>query len=127
MAEGVKATFAATFLFFVEWVAGLQRTFLVARFNAASRFWVRFFAAASEAFFARAERSSAVMVSRLRLPPILPPLRADLAHDLREQSLRFLVHTVILRRFRKKHNPSKIVLVSKASLDYSECGSDVRL
>lgn len=74
MAEGVKATFAATFLFFVEWVAGLQRTFLVARFNAASRFWVRFFAAASEAFFARAERSSAVMVSRLRLPPILPPL-----------------------------------------------------
>ena len=36
---------------------------------------VRFFAAASDAFFARAERSSAVMVSRLRLPPILPPFR----------------------------------------------------
>jgi hypothetical protein len=42
--------------------------------SAASRFSVRFFAAASEAFFALAERSSGVIVSRLRLPPILPPL-----------------------------------------------------
>jgi len=33
---------------------------------------VRFFAAARDAFFARAERSSAVIVSRLFLPPILP-------------------------------------------------------
>ena len=35
----------------------------------------RFFAAASDAFLARAERSSGVMVSRLHLPLILPPLR----------------------------------------------------
>ena len=48
----------------------------VARFlSAANRFSVRFFAAASDAIFARAERSSDVIVSRLRLPPILPPLR----------------------------------------------------
>jgi hypothetical protein len=37
-----------------------------------SRASVRFFAAASDAFFARAERSSGVMVSRLRLPPREP-------------------------------------------------------
>jgi hypothetical protein len=43
--------------------------------SAASRFAVRFFAAARDAFFARAVRSSEVMVSRLRFPPILPPLR----------------------------------------------------
>jgi hypothetical protein len=36
---------------------------------------VRFLAAAIAAFFARADRSSGVMVSRLRLPPILPPFR----------------------------------------------------
>ena len=35
----------------------------------------RFLAAARDAFLARAERSFGVMVSRLRLPPILPPLR----------------------------------------------------
>jgi hypothetical protein len=67
--KGANATFAGTFLFFVEWVVLSQPTFLGARFDAASRFWVRFFAAASEAFLARAERSSGVMVSRLRLPP----------------------------------------------------------
>jgi hypothetical protein len=39
----------------------------------ANRAAVRFFAAAMAAFFARADRSSGVMVSRLRLPPILPP------------------------------------------------------
>ena len=33
---------------------------------------VRFFAAAVAAIFARAERSSGVMVSRLRLPPLEP-------------------------------------------------------
>jgi hypothetical protein len=42
--------------------------------SAAKRCSVRFFAAASDAFLALADRSSAVMVSRLRLPPILPPL-----------------------------------------------------
>jgi hypothetical protein len=36
---------------------------------------VRFLAAAADAFFARATRSARVMVSRLRLPPIFPPLR----------------------------------------------------
>ncbi len=41
----------------------------------AGRAAVRFRAAASDAFFARAERSSGVMVSRLRLPPIFPPFR----------------------------------------------------
>jgi hypothetical protein len=41
----------------------------------ARRAAVRLRAAASDAFLARAERSSGVIVSRLRLPPILPPLR----------------------------------------------------
>jgi hypothetical protein len=36
---------------------------------------VRFFGAAMAAFLARADRCSGVMVSRLRLPPILPPFR----------------------------------------------------
>jgi len=40
--------------------------------SAARRFAVRFFAAASDAFFARADRSSAVIVERLRLPPFDP-------------------------------------------------------
>jgi hypothetical protein len=44
-------------------------------FSRANRSAVRFFAAAVAAFFALADRSSGVMVSRLRLPPILPPLR----------------------------------------------------
>jgi hypothetical protein len=52
--------------FFVIFFAGL--VFAVD----ARRFSVRFFAAASDAFFARAERSSGVMVSRLRLPPREP-------------------------------------------------------
>src|SRR4029077_11814938 len=38
----------------------------------ARRWAVRFRAAARDAFFARAERSWAVIVSRLRLPPIEP-------------------------------------------------------
>lgn len=37
------------------------------------RFALRAATAAAEAFFARAVRSSGVMVSRDRLPPILPP------------------------------------------------------
>jgi len=45
----------------------------------ASRAAVRFLAAASEAFLARAERCSAVIVFRLRLPPIFPPLRPSSA------------------------------------------------
>jgi hypothetical protein len=49
--------------------------FFACRASRASLSAVRFFAAAIAAFFARAERSSGVMVSRLRLPPILPPLR----------------------------------------------------
>jgi hypothetical protein len=48
--------------------------FFASRFPDASFFWVRFLAAANDAFLARAERSSGVIVSRLRLPPILPPL-----------------------------------------------------
>jgi len=40
----------------------------------ARRAAVRFFAAASEAFLARADRSSGVIVSSERLPPIFPPL-----------------------------------------------------
>lgn len=36
---------------------------------------LRFLAAAIDAFLARSERSSGVMVSRLRFPPIFPPLR----------------------------------------------------
>ncbi len=44
-------------------------------FSRASRSAVRFFAAAVAAFLARADRSSGVIVSRLRLPPIFPPLR----------------------------------------------------
>lgn len=38
-------------------------------------FFDRTFALAAAAFFARATRSAFVIVSRLRLPPILPPLR----------------------------------------------------
>ena len=50
-----------------------------ARFAARSlarRAAVRFWAAAADAFFARADRSSGVMVSRLLLPPILDLSRA---------------------------------------------------
>ncbi len=38
----------------------------------ARRSAVRFFAAAADAFFARAERSAGVMVTRLRFPPFEP-------------------------------------------------------
>lgn len=48
---------------------------LVAR-PAAKRFSVRFFAAASDAFLARAERSSGVMFLAAVLPPSAPVLRA---------------------------------------------------
>jgi hypothetical protein len=43
-----------------------------ARLASANRFAVRFFAAAIDAFLARAERSSGVIVSRLRFPPFAP-------------------------------------------------------
>ena len=55
-------------LFFFESFAGLALASLARRLS------VRFLAAASDAFFALAERSSGVIVCRLRLPPILPPL-----------------------------------------------------
>jgi hypothetical protein len=48
--------------------------------SAARRLSARFATAASYAFLARAERCTAVIVCRLRLPPILP-LAANLAHD----------------------------------------------
>jgi hypothetical protein len=47
--------------------------------SAAIRFSVRFFAAASDAILARAERSSADIVTRLLFPPIFPPLRPSSA------------------------------------------------
>src|ERR1043166_8693732 len=50
----------------------LALLFLARLASAARRFSVRFFAAASDAILARAERSSGVMVSRLRLPPFEP-------------------------------------------------------
>jgi hypothetical protein len=43
----------------------------------ASRTAVRFLAAAADAFFARADRSSGVMVAGEHLLPILPPLRPN--------------------------------------------------
>jgi hypothetical protein len=61
---------------------------------------VRFRAAASEAFLARADRSSGVMVSRERLPPISPPFAADFAQDLAEDRSGFAVHTDSLTSFR---------------------------
>ena len=65
----------------------------------ARRAAVRFSAAAMDAFVARAERSSAVMVSRLRFPPILPPLRpiSVMTWDIR--SLFSMLH---LRRIRTR-------------------------
>jgi hypothetical protein len=60
---------------------------------------VRFLAAARDAFLARAERSSGVMFSRLRLPPILP-LASEFGHDLREQRAFLFVHISILSGFR---------------------------
>jgi len=57
---------------------------------------VRFFAAAMAAFFARADRSSRVMVSRLRLPPDLAALRPDFAHDFAEEGFGFAVHTSLV-------------------------------
>src|SRR5260370_12695883 len=56
-----------------RWVPSVHFRFAALR-SRAKRSAVRFFAAARDAFLARAERSSAVIVSRLRLPPILPPL-----------------------------------------------------
>ena len=56
----------------------------------ARRFSFRFFAAARDAFLARAERSSGVMVSRLLLPPILPPLRPS-SRMISESSAFFLL------------------------------------
>jgi hypothetical protein len=64
--RALRPLYSETFYFFR---GGLVRVV------AAGRSAFRFFAAASEAFLARAERSSGVIVSRLRLPPILPPLR----------------------------------------------------
>ena len=45
----------------------------LAEASLARRSAVRFAAATMDAFLARSDRSSAVIVSRLRLPPILPP------------------------------------------------------
>ena len=58
------------------------------------------------AFLARADRSSGVMVTRERLPPILPPF-ADLAHDLAEDGARLRVHADILARFRSRGNSGR--------------------
>src|ERR1035441_7384115 len=49
---------------------------LAARSSRSSRAAVRFFAAASDAFFARADRSSGVMFFAAALPPLRPKVRA---------------------------------------------------
>jgi hypothetical protein len=55
-----------------------------------SSLWaVRFFAAAMAAFFARADRSSGVTVSRLRLQPTLPPFAPISRMILRKMALIF--------------------------------------
>src|SRR5437667_12469609 len=54
----------------------LARLFFARLASAASRFSVRFFAAAFAALLARAERSSGVMFFAAVLPPILPKVRA---------------------------------------------------
>src|SRR5215831_10904954 len=68
----------------------------------ARRSAVRFAAAAVDAFLARAERSSGVIVSRLRLPPILPPLLPISRMISRNSVFVFLSIHFILRRFRRK-------------------------
>lgn len=66
--------------------------FLLAR-SLANRSAVRFFAAALDAFFARADRSSAVMVSRLRFPPFAPI--APITCRIRSRDIRLPMHLMI--------------------------------
>ena len=68
--SGLSLCYAQGHFFLMGFLAGF-----VAR-TAARRFSVRFFAAASEAFLARAERSSGVMFLAAVLPPNAPVLRA---------------------------------------------------
>jgi hypothetical protein len=58
------------------------------------RFLLRAATAAAEAFFARAERSFGVIVSRERLPPIFPPLAPCLRKNSRTSagSFFFAIH-----------------------------------
>jgi hypothetical protein len=72
-----------------RWVPSVHFRLAAVR-SRASRAAVRFFAATSDAFFARADRSFAVMVSRLRLPPILPPFRPISLMISRNNALVFL-------------------------------------
>ena len=73
-----------------------------------SRSAVRFAAAASDAFLARADRCSGVMVSRLRLPPILPPLLPISRMISENSAFVFLSIHSILRRFRKRRKQQDI-------------------
>lgn len=84
----------------------------------ARRSAIRFFAAAVAAFFARADRSPGGMVSRLRLPPILPPLR-PISRVISEIALVFLSAHPSLDGLEKLRFEHKMVLVPKACLAYS--------
>jgi hypothetical protein len=87
----------------LTWLVHLMRfergAFLAAR-SLASRAAVRFRTAASAAFYARADRSSGVMVSSERFPPINPPLRPISRAWPCGRSLAFCGHGIILRRIR---------------------------
>ncbi len=63
---GPLSTIQVRFLRFAAFLSGLRP-------SAARRFAVRFYASARNAFLARADLSSDVIVSRLRLPPNLDP------------------------------------------------------
>jgi hypothetical protein len=87
----------------------------------ASRSAVRFFAAASDAFLARAERSSGVMFVAAVLPPSLPNLRATsvIAARTSAEILTLISSMVHLRLYGGNID----ILGGKV---YSESGSDVR-
>ena len=76
------------------------RLFALAARSRSRRSAVRFAAAAIDAVLARAERSSGVIVSRLRFPPIFPPLLPISRIISRNRALVFLSIHFILRRFR---------------------------
>jgi hypothetical protein len=65
---------------------------------------VRFLAAASDAFLARAVRSSGVMGLQRALAANLAALAPDLAHGLAEDGTGFCVHEGILATIRKSGN-----------------------
>jgi len=109
-------------------MGGALRIYFFARdFSAAIRFSVRFFAAASDATLARAERSSGVEFRAAFLPPCLPNCRAISAMAARISAVTL---TAIVSRIHLTGYGEKIVTISIDTVGgtvYSDLGSSVRL